>query len=75
VEEVETAVSTLAASAKETAGPEVEALQTALATLKSAIAGLSGDASVIEKAADIKGAVTGVETAASALKTALKQCQ
>ena len=74
-DEVEASVSTLATSAKEAAGPEVDALKTALATLKTAVGDLSSDAGVIEKATEIKGAVSGVETAATALKAALKQCQ
>ncbi len=51
---VEASIATLASSAKDTAGPEADALQQAITGLKAAVAGLSGDAGVVEKAADIQ---------------------
>jgi hypothetical protein len=74
IDKVDAAVTTLATSAKDTAGPQVEALQTAIATLETVLGNLASDASVAEKEADIRAAATGVEDAATALKTALTQC-
>ncbi len=71
---VDAAVTTLANSAQATAGPQVAALQAAIATLKTAVDNLTSDASVAQKATDIRAGVSGVETAATALKTALTQC-
>ena len=74
IEKVQASITTLAASAKDAAGPEVQGLTAALATLRTAIENLTTDASVAEKATDIRAAATGVETAAKALKAALTQC-
>jgi hypothetical protein len=71
---VDDAVTTLGNSAKAVAGPQVDALKSAIATLKSALDSLTSDASVAQKATDIRAAVSGVETAATALKAALTQC-
>jgi hypothetical protein len=74
MDKVRSSITTLASSAKDAAGPEVQALTGALDTLRTAIENLTTDASVAEKAADIRAAATGVETAAKALKAALTQC-
>ena len=71
---VEAAVTQLATSAGDAAGTEVEALRTAVANGKTVIESLSGDASVADKAADIRAAATDIETAATALRAALTQC-
>lgn len=71
---VEASITTLATSAKDVAGPQVEALTTALASLKTALGNVTSDASVAEKSADIQAAVGEVEVAATALKSALTQC-
>ena len=74
IETLETSATALAASAKETAGPEAQALSTAVAALRTTVDGLTSDASVAEKATDVQTAVTGVESSAQALKAKLTQC-
>ena len=74
IETLESLVAALAASAKATAGPEVQALTTSIANLRTTLEGLSSDASVVEKASDVQAAVAGVRTAAQALRATLTQC-
>ena len=74
IESVQSSVTTLATSARAEAGPEADALTTAITTLRTTIDGLSSDASVSEKAADIRAAVDGVQTAATALRAKLTAC-
>jgi hypothetical protein len=75
VADVESAASSLAASAKAEAGPEVEALETAILGLKFAVVNLSSEETLVQKRAEIKAAVDGVDQATTALTTALTACQ
>ena len=75
IDTVQSSVSTLASSAKAEAGPEADALTTSITALRTTIDGLSSDASVAEKAADIRTAVDGVQTSATALRAKLTQCR
>ncbi len=74
IDKVDASITTLTSSAKDAAGPQVDALKASIATLKAALQNLTSDASVVEKASDIRAATTGVEDAATALKAALTQC-
>jgi hypothetical protein len=71
---IETAVTGLSNSAGTTATAEREALKTSLASLKTAVSGLTSDASVKEKATELRTAIAGVETAATALQAAMPGC-
>jgi hypothetical protein len=75
VADVESAASSLAASAKAEAGPEVEALETAILGLKFAVVNLTSEETLVQKRAEIKAAVVGVDQATTALTTALTVCQ
>ena len=72
--DVETAVTSLAADARETAGTERAALSASLESLKTAVSGLSGDASVQEKATELRTAIAGVQTAAESVRAAMPGC-
>ena len=72
--DVETAVTSLAADARETAGTERAALSASLESLKTAVSGLSGDASVQEKATELRTAIAGVQTAADSVRAAMPGC-
>ncbi len=75
VADVESAASLLAASAKAEAGPEVEALEASILGLKFAVVNLTSEETLVQKRAEIKAAVEGVDQAATALTTALTACQ
>jgi hypothetical protein len=75
VADVEAAASSLAASAKAEAGPEVEALETSILGLKFAIVNLTSEETLVQKRAEVKTAVVGVDQATTALTTALTACQ
>ena len=75
VADVESAASSLAASAKAEAGPEVDALQTSIVGLKLAVVNLTSEETLVQKRAEVKAAVAGVDQAMTALTTALTACQ
>jgi hypothetical protein len=74
VAEVETAVTTLASDARETASTERAALSAAVGSLKTAVTGLSGDASVREKATELTTAIAGVQAATEGVRAAMPGC-
>jgi hypothetical protein len=72
--DVETAVTTLATDARETASTERAALSAAVESLKTAVSGLSGDASVQEKATELRTAIAGVQAATESVRAAMPGC-
>ena len=71
---VKAAVETLVASAGASVSTQATALKSALDNLGTVVGGLTTDASVADKAADIQTAVAGVKTAATDLRAALPGC-
>ena len=72
--DVETAVTALAADAKDTAVPERAALSASLDSLKTAVSGLTSDATLREKATELTTAIAAVQTAADGVKAAMPGC-
>ena len=74
VDAVKVAVETLVVSAGASVSTQATALKAALDNLGTVVSGLTSDASVAEKAADIQTSVAAVKTAASDLRAALPGC-
>jgi hypothetical protein len=71
---VETALTGLSNTAGTTATAERDALKASLESLKTAVSGLTGDATVREKAAELATAIAGVQAAATSLQAAMPGC-
>ena len=71
---VQTAVDGLSTSAGTTATAEREAFKSSLESLKTAVSGLTGDASVREKKTELTTAIAAVQTTGDALRAALPGC-
>jgi hypothetical protein len=75
VADVESAATSLEASAKAEAAPEVEALGQAILGLKLSIVNLTSEETPSQKTAEVRMAVEGVDQATTALTSALAACQ